>query len=176
MPPAARLTDTTGHAMPLAPGTGSPNIMIGFLPAWRALPTGMGAGLQAAQQAANIALQVIEKATLTAAAAVPPVALPAAITAESAARASTAASIGSMLQSAAKGAGADIHMCSMPYVPIPPTPAPPGAPHGPGVVIDGSATVMLNNLPAARMGDHILEALGPINMIAKGEMTVMIGP
>ena len=53
-----------------------------------------------------------------------------------------------------------------------PSPVPP---HGPGVVINGSATVMINNLPASRMGDTILEALGPPNTIAKGETTVIIG-
>lgn len=37
MPPAARLTDPTVHGSPLAPGTGSPDVFIGFLPAWRAM-------------------------------------------------------------------------------------------------------------------------------------------
>jgi len=37
MPPAARLTDLTTHGTPLAPGTGSPDVLIGGLPAWRAL-------------------------------------------------------------------------------------------------------------------------------------------
>ena len=53
-----------------------------------------------------------------------------------------------------------------------PSPVPP---HGPGVVINGSATVMINNLPACRLGDTIMEALGPPNTIAKGETTVIIG-
>jgi uncharacterized Zn-binding protein involved in type VI secretion len=53
-----------------------------------------------------------------------------------------------------------------------PSPVPP---HGPGVVIDGSATVMINKLPACRFGDSILEPLGPANKIVKGEMTVIIG-
>ena len=35
MPPAARLTDQTTHGSPLMPGTGSPNTLIGNLPAWR---------------------------------------------------------------------------------------------------------------------------------------------
>jgi uncharacterized Zn-binding protein involved in type VI secretion len=61
---------------------------------------------------------------------------------------------------------ADIHQCATP-LPIPP--------HGPGVVIDGSKTVLINGLPACRMGDTILEALGPTNKIVKGEMTVLIG-
>lgn len=37
MPPAARITDPTTHGMPLAPGPGSVNVLIGGLPAWRAL-------------------------------------------------------------------------------------------------------------------------------------------
>ena len=37
MPPAARVTDPTTHGGPLAPGPGSANVMIGGLPAWRAL-------------------------------------------------------------------------------------------------------------------------------------------
>jgi uncharacterized Zn-binding protein involved in type VI secretion len=43
------------------------------------------------------------------------------------------------------------------------------------VVIDGSATVLINNMPACRMGDTILEPLGPPNKIVKGEMTVIVG-
>jgi uncharacterized Zn-binding protein involved in type VI secretion len=36
MPPAARITDSTTHGTPLAPGPGSSNVLIGGLPAWRA--------------------------------------------------------------------------------------------------------------------------------------------
>ncbi len=35
--PAARVTDTTSHGTPLSPGPGSANVLIGGLPAWRAL-------------------------------------------------------------------------------------------------------------------------------------------
>lgn len=42
MPPAARVSDTTGHGTPLGPGPGSPTVFIGGLPAWRALPGGIG--------------------------------------------------------------------------------------------------------------------------------------
>ena len=35
MPPAARLLDQTAHGPPLT-GTGSPNVLIGGMPAWRA--------------------------------------------------------------------------------------------------------------------------------------------
>ena len=37
MPPAARVTDPTTHGAPLSPGPGSPNVLIGGLPAWRAM-------------------------------------------------------------------------------------------------------------------------------------------
>jgi uncharacterized Zn-binding protein involved in type VI secretion len=37
MPPAARVTDSTAHGAPLAPGPGSANVLIGNLPAWRAM-------------------------------------------------------------------------------------------------------------------------------------------
>lgn len=89
---------------------------------------------------------------------------PAAYAAEQATKAACLASMSSAITSAA--AGADIHMCSTP------TPVPP---HGPGVVITPSTTVLINFLPAARMGDTILEAIGPTNTIAKGEPTVLIG-
>lgn len=36
MPPAARLGDPTAHGVPLGPGPGSTNVLIGGMPAWRA--------------------------------------------------------------------------------------------------------------------------------------------
>ncbi len=33
--PAARVGDQTGHGTPLSPGPGSPNVLIGGMPAWR---------------------------------------------------------------------------------------------------------------------------------------------
>ena len=36
MPPAARIGDMTAHGTPLGPGPGSPNVLIGGMPAWRA--------------------------------------------------------------------------------------------------------------------------------------------
>ena len=36
MPPAARTGDPTSHGTPLGPGPGSPNVLIGGMPAWRA--------------------------------------------------------------------------------------------------------------------------------------------
>lgn len=34
--PAARVTDPTSHGSPLGPGPGSPTVLIGGMPAWRA--------------------------------------------------------------------------------------------------------------------------------------------
>jgi uncharacterized Zn-binding protein involved in type VI secretion len=36
MPLAARVGDTTSHGTPLGPGPGSPTVLIGGMPAWRA--------------------------------------------------------------------------------------------------------------------------------------------
>lgn len=36
MPAAARVGDLTSHGTPLGPGPGSPNVLIGGMPAWRA--------------------------------------------------------------------------------------------------------------------------------------------
>lgn len=161
--PAARITDNVAHPLPpvLTPGPGSLNVLIGFLPAWRGILAAAVPALQAAKQTSDMAIKTAEAATM-AAAGTP--GLPAAKAAEETVKATAASTMGSMITSAA--AGADIHMCATP-LPIPP--------HGPGVVIDGSTTVMINNLPACRMGDTILEAVGPPNKIVKGEMTVLIG-
>ncbi|HEV2860985.1 MAG TPA: PAAR domain-containing protein [Pyrinomonadaceae bacterium] len=94
---AARLGDVTSHGTPLAPGTGSANVLIGGKPAWRAT--------------------------------------------------------------------ADTHVCPLVTGVVP---------HVGGVVLMGSTTVLINNLPAARQGDQIVEA-GPPNSIAMGEPTVIIG-
>jgi len=47
-------------------------------------------------------------------------------------------------------------------------------PHVGGMVPVGSMTVLINNLPAARQGDVIVES-GPPNSIVMGCPTVMIG-
>ena len=102
MPPAARVTDTTTHGSPLAPGPGSVNVLIGNLPAWRAM--------------------------------------------------------------------IDQHACPMVNV---------SGADGVGSVMMGSPTVMINNQMACRLGDIVMEkpglAMGPVNPIIMGEMTVMIG-
>jgi len=53
MPPAARVTDMTSHSPPLNPGPGSLDVMIGFMPAWRALPTAMAGAVDAISNSMN---------------------------------------------------------------------------------------------------------------------------
>jgi uncharacterized Zn-binding protein involved in type VI secretion len=96
VPPAARVGDTTSHGTPLGPGSGSPNVLIGGMPAWRAWT--------------------------------------------------------------------DLHACPL---------TSPQA-HGSGMVAGGSGRVWINNCPAARMGDQIVEATS-VNSIAMGCTRVMIG-
>lgn len=62
-------------------------------------------------------------------------------------------------------AAADFHTCPLVTGVVP---------HVGGVVAMGSVTVLINNLPAARQGDLIVEA-GPPNTIAMGCPTVVIG-
>lgn len=161
--PAARITDPVIHPLPpiLQPGPGSPNVLIGNLLAWRGVSAAAAAAIQAAKSVSDTTIQVAEAATL-AAAGTP--GLPAVKAAEELVKTNAAAAMGSMITGAA--GGADIHICATP-LPIPP--------HGPGVVVDGSQTVLINNLAACRMGDTIVEALGPPNKIAMGLPTVIIG-
>lgn len=160
--PAARVGDPVSHpAPPLLSGAGSPNVFIGKLPAWRGMLAAGAPGLLSAKQSADAAIQAAEAVTL---ANLGTPAFPAAKAAEEALKAATAAAM-SVTVLAAAGA-ADTHMCATP-LPIPP--------HGPGVVIDGSATVRINGLPACRAGDTIVEAVGPPNSIASGAPNVTIG-
>ncbi len=98
MPLAARVGDMTSHGTPLGPGPGSPNVIIGGMPAWRATT--------------------------------------------------------------------DMHTC--------PLVSPGPVPHVGGMVSLGSTSVLINNLPAARLGDMIVES-GPPNSIVMGCPTVQIG-
>lgn len=63
-------------------------------------------------------------------------------------------------------AGLDFHTCPL-VTPVP-------SPHVGGMVAVGSTTVLINNMPAARQGDIIMES-GPPNSIAEGEPKVLIG-
>lgn len=160
---AARLGDPVAHVLPpvLTGGPCSPNVIIGSQPAWRGIPLSAVAALQSAKSTAEIAIKTAEAATV-AAAGTP--AAPSAIAAEQTTKTAAAASMSAMITSAS--GGADIHACETP-LPIPP--------HGKGVVISGSQTVLINGLPASRVGDQILEAVGPPNSITGGCPTVLIG-
>ncbi|MCM3875000.1 MAG: PAAR domain-containing protein [Thermoanaerobaculia bacterium] len=177
MPPAARITDAVVHLPPVLTG-GPPalTVLIGYLPAWKGIPLAAAPGLMTAQLASEAAIKVAENIALVAAAAAVAAAgtpgAPAAVTAATAARVAAeavktvnAATMSATIAVAAAG-GASIHACTTPW-PLPP--------HGPGVVISGSATVSIENSPACRMGDTIVEAIGPPNKIVMGCMTVMIG-
>ncbi len=162
--PAARVLDPVIHPLPgvLTPGPGSFNVIIGKKPAWRGVPAAAAAALQSAKATSNATLAAA-KAAKVAAAGTP--GAPAAIAAEETAKATAAAAMSLMVTSMA--GGADIHICATPLLPPPP--------HGPGVVIDGSPTVLINGLPACRQMDTILEAFGPPNKIAMGLLNVLIG-
>ena len=62
-------------------------------------------------------------------------------------------------------AGADVHACPLVSGVVP---------HGAGVVAMGSTTVLINKMPAARLGDTVVEATAP-NAITAGAGTVFIG-
>jgi uncharacterized Zn-binding protein involved in type VI secretion len=155
--------DPVVHPLPgvLTPGPGSPNVLIGGKPAWRGVPAAAAAALSSAKASSDATIQAAEAATL-AAAGTP--GAPAAKAAEEATKAAAASAMGSTISGMA--GGADIHACTTP-LPLPP--------HGPGVVIDGSPTVLINGLPACRQGDTILEAVGPPDKILMGLPTVIIG-
>lgn len=164
--PAARTGDPVSHPLPpmLGPGPGSPNVLIGNKPAWRGMPLAAAAGVMAAKTASDVAVTTA-MAAATAATGTP--AFPAAKAAEVTAQQTATASMTSTMTAA--GMGADQHMCSTPMSPVSP------APHSTGMVITGSMTVLINNLPACRAGDTILESIGPPNSIAMGLPTVVIG-
>lgn len=165
--PAARILDPVLHLLPgvLTPGPGSPNVLIGGLPAWRGIGAAAAAALSAAKQASEIRVQA-SLATRSAAMGTP--GAPAAIAADEALKAAEAAAMAAMIGSMA--GMADKHMCvSLTPVPLPPPP------HGVGVVIDGSTGVFINDLPACRLGDTILESFGPPDKIVMGLPTVIIG-
>ena len=80
-------------------------------------------------------------------------------------KATAATSMSSTIVS--RAGGADIHHnCATP-LPLPP--------HGRLVVIGGSLTILIDRLAASRLGDTIVEALGPPNKILAGCATVLIG-
>lgn len=156
--PAARPTDMTVHGSPLAPGPGSFNVLIGGLPAWRGITAAQAAVL--AQAVAEAARKIAEASAAATAAAGTPAGPAAALNLANTA-AEQVGMLGTLMTSMA-----DTHACPIVKVVVP---------DGMGVVIDGSQTVLINNLAACRMGDTIQEATS-INKIALGLPTVLIGP
>lgn len=161
MPPAARLTDSVAHPLPpvLTGGPTAITVIIGKLPAWRGVGGAAASAITSASQSARTAIETAEAAT-KAAGTTP--AAPGLLATEQTLKTSLLAANTALIM----GSGTDIHAC------VTPSPVPP---HGPGVVTTPSTTVMIANMPAARMGDTITEAIGPPNKITKGEPTVMIG-
>lgn len=160
--PAARVGDPVAHPLPpvLTGGPGSFNVVIGGKPAWRGVPIASAAAIQSMKQTSDITIQTAEMAT----AGSDPISKPGFLAAEQSTKAAMAASMSSSISS--MSAGADIHNCATPL---------PAPLHGPGVVVDGSTTVLINGLPACFVGNTIVEAVGPPNKIVMGCPTVLIG-
>lgn len=162
--PAARLADPVAHPLPpvLVGGPTAVTVLVGGLPAWRAIPTAAVAALQSTQKTIDTTLRIAENAAVAAA---PTPGGPAARLAAEAAKAVAAAAFSSSIVSAA--AGSDVHACLTPW-PLPP--------HGAGVDIDGSPTVLVTGRhKIARQGDQILEAIGGMSSITGGCPTVLVG-
>ena len=156
MPPAARLTDITAHGSPLLPGTGSPNVLIGFLPAWRAMsPAAVAAFIELI---AKILVNVNKLVTALNTKNVPD-------------GVKATKDLADQVPAAMDMIAAmDKIVCPTLLIVIA------GPPHGTGVMIGGSTTVMINNLPAGRVGDTIQEILSPLpNYVVVGLPTVQIG-
>jgi uncharacterized Zn-binding protein involved in type VI secretion len=156
MPAAARITDITVHGSPMVPGTGSPNVLIGNLPAWRAMSPAAVAGFVALLAKILVNVKLLGVAI-------------------NAANQPAIVKIGKDLadqvpQAVGMIGAMDKITCPMLLLRIA------GPPHGMGVMIGGSSTVLINNLPAGRVGDQIREILSPEpNSCAVGLPTVMIG-
>jgi uncharacterized Zn-binding protein involved in type VI secretion len=137
------------------PGTGSPTVLIGGRPAWRALPAQAAAELQEAKKRSQRAVAEAKAARIVA------TGTPAQGAAEANEQKTKLEEKAKMTNLILKAAalGTDIHGCT----------------HGGGAVETGSSTVLINGLPASRIGDKITEASGPPNVIMSGCPTVWIG-
>jgi len=156
MPAAARLTDITIHGSPFVPGTGSPNVLVGNLPALRAVSPAAAANFVA------LCAQILVNAQK----------LAAAITSSNAPAALEATNnLKNQVPEAMNMiASMDKITCPMLLLRIG------GPPHGMGVMLGGSSTVMINNMPAGRVGDTIQEILSlDPNFVVVGLPTVQIG-
>jgi len=133
--PSARITDAVAHPLPpvLTGRPGSPNVLIGNLPAWRGIPLASAGAILSAKAVSETGIKAAEAATRPAAGTP---GLPAARIAEQTTKATAATSMSTKIVS--RAAGADIHNCATP-LPVPP--------HSRLVVIGGSLTILINRLP-----------------------------
>ena len=173
---AARVSDSTAHGI-LLTGAGCPSVTIRKRPAWRAAVPSRGSGgaaiatLQSAQKAARAAIEAAEAATKTAELGGIPATIAAAKSAEQVVKATQAGLMATTIAAtvaslAASGKPPDLHTCTIP-LPIPP--------NGPGLVVGGSSSVFIGGYAAARIGDQLVEAVGPPNSVTSGETSVVIG-
>ncbi|MEO8071627.1 MAG: hypothetical protein ABI686_00120 [Acidobacteriota bacterium] len=163
MPPAARITDPVAHPLPpvLTGGPTAVTVIIGFLPAWRGIGPAIAAGLSNGKIESE---KNIKKAEAETKLATGTPGQSAAELHEKKVKFEEAAKMAATILAAA--AMTDIHVCAT-FPPLPP--------HGPGVDIKPSTTVLVAGMPASRQGDEILEAIGPPNFISMGCPTVLIG-
>jgi uncharacterized Zn-binding protein involved in type VI secretion len=155
--PADAMLILSPHTPAVLTGEGSPNVFIGGQPAWRGIGGAQGAQYQ--QNATNASNLVKDAKTSNQLTGVPDKATLDQIQQKQ---------LDSMeAQIKNLPAGVDIHTCELTE--------PPPIPHGPGVITDGSKTVMINGMPACRMGDTVTEAIGGPNKVTKGCPTVFIG-
>ena len=147
-PAAARLGDATAHGDPLKPGPCSSNVFIGGKKAWRALSPAMVQALL--DQAANAAKSAAAAGSAT----------------TEVERAKHLDDLADAAEQMAKiMASTDQHACTVVKLLIP---------DGNGVVTKGSSSVLINGLPACRVGDPIQE-ITSVNSITAGDSTVLIG-
>jgi uncharacterized Zn-binding protein involved in type VI secretion len=158
--PAARMGDLTAHGGPLVPGPPSMNVLIGNQPAWLGMTAAAAAAL-----AATIAAGAKNVAEKTAQAAAAATAGPVASAAAQADLADATAKAASDTANAMTGSGVSTNACPIVKLLVP---------DGIGVVITPSATVLINNWGACRVGDTIQEVTS-VNSIAQGLPTVIIG-
>lgn len=159
-PPAARINDMTAHGTPLVPGPPSSNVIIGGQPAWLGMSAAAAAALAAV--IADGAKDIADKTAKAAAAASLG---PAAAAAAQAKVADATKQAAENTAAAMSGSGASVIACPMLTVLVP---------HGIGVVMAPSTTVIINKMGACRVGDMITEVTA-VNAIAMGFPTVLIG-
>jgi uncharacterized Zn-binding protein involved in type VI secretion len=152
---AATVGSAVAHPIPgVLTATGSLNVFIGGLPAWRGVPAltlqSQIDGFLQAKEASDLIVQASRLAPL-----------PVQLTVQNA-----QVAIMLPLVVALGGAQADLHECETLLPPVP---------HGEGIVLQGSQTVFINGCRACRQGDKVFEPIGTPDPIIMGWPTVWIG-